>query len=1010
MHSILEFTGRESVLDQIKSKWSLVSDVEDPAPQIILLTGERGVGKTRLAMEFYRWLSEEFDKSEPNGYWPDAIDFIDNEIIVNPPRKSCNFKNPIPYLWWGLNVRRDGIATFDDYLAPHMAQLLLNTIRRQAAFKTGGVFAKFAADIGTAGLASLTYSILSAMIEESGVIRGAQKESSVKAALDVPQTRVDRILKHMEAVFCSRRDIMAKPSSLINSYAKIPAALLIDDAQNWREDEAFARFVEKLFYMSIAQKWPMLILVTHWQRELAPEVTPEKYSFAGILRHCRHGSPDDNGPAAGVPGGFLTDTHFLEIPLKKIDDLSRPLAQQLPGLTPVQAQSLLAETDGNPRFLEQIIRYAREHPRFFRDRDTKRPLADDGLNTILEATENHDYYKVVRARLRDAPEAVQEAIGLASLQGFEFIEDFVEAMGLAQLKREVRSDLRRAEDTYRWVELQRAQGALGVGQFAERVFQQVAEDVRQDLKSFEPGAQLQITFRETVKALAGELIGTSDISVPGRQPALLLALEITAQLFATSADPDERSLAQNALIGIMNIHLRRSSLEETAAAYERLLKIEEPEPQTMFRVEALDALSGAYRTLGWPSKRTIAIKRRVYEGYRLIGDEGRLLAFAAEPDAVRSYFAEFKDKSFTECRADPAPKTDDQMEEMAHVLFLSAIRIIVPALLELSEVARTWRGAPPDEGDDPMSNAPFLLRLWITPEDEKVVRETLVAKGLIREDLEPDIDRAISDELQRIAHNLGSFVGEKFSRREHFKILHSEGQFLSSTGRPDAAVDAMERALAISEDLGDALYRIQTLSNLGLVHGQNGDLKASQVRLLKAAEVINELDAEPKFDVVEIVEGGTLRYKLAADVRADEESLIRQRIGMIGRLRGVYDVDPREAVGQLRKLVGMIGNVEGNLGSSALEAGEFNVAEKRFENAMPCYIEIRDGERIAQTLTNLALATKKQQDLEKACKYWKESISVYKQLKEHDAGGLNEIRWDAAILRLQQDMESAGCA
>ena len=156
-------------------------------PQIVLLSGERGVGRTRLAMEFYRWLSEEIDAREPSGYWPDAAEFSKNEIIVNPPTRLCKFKNDIPYLWWGLHVRRDGIATFDDYLAPHMARLLLSTIRREAALKTVGVFAKFIADIGTSGLASLTYSILSAMVEESGVIRGASKDASVNAALDAPK-------------------------------------------------------------------------------------------------------------------------------------------------------------------------------------------------------------------------------------------------------------------------------------------------------------------------------------------------------------------------------------------------------------------------------------------------------------------------------------------------------------------------------------------------------------------------------------------------------------------------------------------------------------------------------------------------------------------------------------------------------------------------------------------------------------------------------------------------------
>ncbi len=92
----------------------------------------------------------------------------------------------------------------------------------------------------------------------------------------------------------------------------------------------------------------------------------------------------------------------------------------------------------------------------------------------------------------------------------------------------------------------------------------------------------------------------------------------------------------------------------------------------------------------------------------------------------------------------------------------------------------------------------------------------------------------------------------------------------------------MQRALLIAQDLGDALYEIQTLSNLGLVHGQDGDLKASQDQLLEAARVINELDAEPKFGVVEIIDGDTVRYKLAGDVLPDEEPLVRQGIGHAG--------------------------------------------------------------------------------------------------------------------------------
>lgn len=133
MTSLLEFTGRAKALELLKSKWALASSVDNPEPQVVLLTGERGVGKTRLAMEFYRWLSEQADAKGPNGYWPDASEFFENELAVNPPRHLCKFENDIPYLWWGLRVERDGFARHDDYLAPHMARLLSSTIGRKAA-------------------------------------------------------------------------------------------------------------------------------------------------------------------------------------------------------------------------------------------------------------------------------------------------------------------------------------------------------------------------------------------------------------------------------------------------------------------------------------------------------------------------------------------------------------------------------------------------------------------------------------------------------------------------------------------------------------------------------------------------------------------------------------------------------------------------------------------------------------------------------------------------------------
>lgn len=62
------FCGRTNELSDLISRWKLAGDIKSPAPQLVILKAERGVGKTRLALEFYRWLSENVDTKGPDSY------------------------------------------------------------------------------------------------------------------------------------------------------------------------------------------------------------------------------------------------------------------------------------------------------------------------------------------------------------------------------------------------------------------------------------------------------------------------------------------------------------------------------------------------------------------------------------------------------------------------------------------------------------------------------------------------------------------------------------------------------------------------------------------------------------------------------------------------------------------------------------------------------------------------------------------------------------------------------
>lgn len=74
-----------------------------PIHKLVLIQAERGLGKTRLAMELYRHLTETRD---PGGYWPiDSGEFA-RGLSVMPRANDKGFKYEValPFLWLGLAV------------------------------------------------------------------------------------------------------------------------------------------------------------------------------------------------------------------------------------------------------------------------------------------------------------------------------------------------------------------------------------------------------------------------------------------------------------------------------------------------------------------------------------------------------------------------------------------------------------------------------------------------------------------------------------------------------------------------------------------------------------------------------------------------------------------------------------------------------------------------------------------------------------------------------------------
>lgn len=1004
MISRLKFCGRSAELERLVECWRLASNIKGPTPQVVVIKSERGLGKTRLALEFYRHLSQTDDQPGTGGYWPDVTAALERNLEVNPDPYTCNFNVAIPYLWWGLRagdssaengVGGDAVATYDKFLAPHLVPMLLQARKDSRAWEILKVYASVGIDLASSALqVDNILTIGKGIFATAKIVTGAIHDDALEKALGKPVSRVDAVLSDMEKVFNVENA----------TYAQTPAVIFLDDAQFSGEDAALLSFVERVMHKAVTQAWPMMLLVTHWKAQLSPEVTQDEHSFASVLRHAREGLPTDNGHAANVPGGYLADANYAEIDLSTIADLSEALGEELPGLNEQQSKAILERTGGNPRYLEQVIQFAREHEGFFEDFDHSKALTAAGFNEILEATTSQDIFKVVRRRLIDAPVEVQEAICLASLQGVRFANDLVNAVAKAQILRDIRTALGQAEDPWSWVAGTKNPSGDGVGAFVERLFHQVAVDMRPHIKSLGTEPKLQVTFRETIK----RLVDDHQFAASGHLETQLIAYGTAADLFENSSEPDERALAQKALSLVAKVHLSRFSLETATVAYERLLLIDVPDAQTQQRVDILVFLSLAYRKLHWPSRSTSAIKRRVYEAYHLIGDNGRILAFAGDQASVQEYFAEFKAQLLHEWQKDPASKTHDQMEALAYLLFSHAIRFMVLALLELSEVARAWQFTQPAEGDDTIGEAPFLIQIGLDADTEKMVKEHLAEQGKTLEDLEPDFERTIAGELQRIAYNLGSFVGTEFAERGHFELLVDDiARINSDELNLDAAIDNLERGLRIAEDLDDYILKIQVLSNLGMVYGQKGNREQSEKLLLEAARIHNDNYIGESFEVLALSNGERVEYRRANAVSNPDEYRVLGHVNVPILFAPLFDRDPDEAVRQFRQLVRMIGNIEGNLGNNALVAGEFEKAEARFKNALANYADLHDGPSIALTLRNLAAVAQRRGDLQTACDYWRQSISVYKKLKEVHSGEVIETRWDNSIQEVETTMSHA---
>lgn len=551
MASVLQFCDRESELQQLIDCWHRAKDLTSPEPSLVVIKGERGLGKTRLALELYRWLS----LHEDDGYWPDDLNASGKNLDVNPAPELCKFAVPIPYLWWGMrcadreaenSIAGDAIASYDRLVAPHLVTLSMRAMMQSRAISIGKAWLSVGIDAAASALQVDTVLSVGKAIGESVKIvkSGLDQKSAMHvrtAASKHALSRSDALLVDLEKVF----------NPALRSFAKTPGVLLVDDAQFCALDPALPSFLERLLKLATTQKWPVLILATHWRREFSEwGGAPTKVSQSSLPQIIARVASSDIGLVVH------------EIDLAVVADLEPALHEFFPGLTKFQKHQILKRVGGNPRFLEQIIALMAESEDWFIRCDTSQQLTPEGLEEIIKATP--DILTTVMRRLRAAPEGVQQVLGLASAQGMQFLPRIVHEMGVTLLDRYLEGHLAAAEDPYSMVVGTRSGSRIGM--FSERLVQEVATKRRRSLVSLGSEQQIGNALRERLCMLVDHPTTDQEYT----EDELSLAYRLAVREFGERQGRPDKIRLEKAIVRLIAMERSRGS-NEAALTFETQL-------------------------------------------------------------------------------------------------------------------------------------------------------------------------------------------------------------------------------------------------------------------------------------------------------------------------------------------------------------------------------------------------------------------------------------------------------
>ena len=476
------FCGRQPELAQLLKAYDEVAANE--GPKLVVVLGDRGMGKTRLVQELYRLLTTTRD---PDNYWPDASLFAGDNLRVAPetsdPLVRAHFESfslverRMPFLWWGFrlsdpdvrNAMRSDMAAHRATLEPHLGPLRFERLLAAKRRELAGVGVDVVSDLGKKVVVETIKQVpgvgFIAFVAELFLDHAEAAKRTVEAVHDGNELKKD--LFHQTALKeDSRRAIDIHERTLEDlgallaktnegPDARIPCVVFCDDAQFACNggDEGARYFIEQLWQRSKIGGWPLLLILTHWTLEWEQAGTPDPgATLAGSL------AIDASDPGIG---------RRLELSgEEKLIDLIRA---GLADLAAEDCQLLLDKADGNPQVAIELVHLARRSPAWRQK--------EGGLFTASARTQILNHNTNLAGLIHDrmlsvtTPDSVRQAAAIASVQGMEFLNSLTNAAATSLHIEKVDRGLIEARDQHRLI----VDIEGGVLSFVQRAYREAAE-------------------------------------------------------------------------------------------------------------------------------------------------------------------------------------------------------------------------------------------------------------------------------------------------------------------------------------------------------------------------------------------------------------------------------------------------------------------------------------------------------------------------------------------------------